>query len=151
MYKADALKQLNEDVTSLYTNIKHKAGIRAVNSFLEGESNFWIDYRTFLIDLLQFFLTHNYFVFNDKYYLQVQGTAMGVTYANVFLGWWEQFYVFSENTDQWTCHINQWLRYSDDLLIIWEGLVESLQQFFDVLNDNNLNLYVYEMYIVPNK
>lgn len=46
------------------------------------------------MELLEFALTHVFFVFKETYNLQVQGTAMGAScmpsYANVFLGMWEQ-------------------------------------------------------------
>ncbi|CAH2324775.1 Hypothetical predicted protein, partial [Pelobates cultripes] len=46
------------------------------------------DYKN---DLLKFILTHNFFLFQNKYYHQVQGTAMGTScapsYANLHLGW----------------------------------------------------------------
>ncbi|MEE6508717.1 hypothetical protein FKM82_022584 [Ascaphus truei] len=48
----------------------------------------------FLMELLVFVLTHNYFVYKNKFYLQKRGTVMGAactpSYANLFLGWWEQ-------------------------------------------------------------
>lgn len=77
------------DVESLYTNISHTNGMAAMTHFLEGRENFDGMLDSFVIDLLDFILQHNYFVFNNTFYKQVSGTAMGArcdpSYANLFL------------------------------------------------------------------
>lgn len=81
------------DVESLYTNIKHEHGIEAITYFLnqKGDGEHMLD--SFLIDLFNFILRHNYFIFDGMYYRPVSGTAMGVccapSCAKLFLGWWE--------------------------------------------------------------
>ena len=48
----------------------------------------------YLLNLLKEVLSQNIFEFNDKFYRQVVGTAMGTavapTYANLFMGWLEE-------------------------------------------------------------
>ncbi|XP_077118798.1 uncharacterized protein LOC143774899 [Ranitomeya variabilis] len=63
------------DVESLYTSIRHSDGLRAVKFFLDA-SNSSIEIKTLICDLLEFSLTHNFFVFKGSFFLQLQGTAM---------------------------------------------------------------------------
>lgn len=47
-----------------------------------------------MLDALDFSLCNNGFTFDSKIFLQTQGIALGMpcapSYANVYLGWWEQ-------------------------------------------------------------
>lgn len=81
------------DIDSLYTNIDITEGIQAIkNIFLKYPDSKRPDKG--LPDLLHINLTHNDFEFNNKYYLQVKGTAMGKkfapAYANIFMAQWEE-------------------------------------------------------------
>ncbi|CAJ0964657.1 unnamed protein product [Ranitomeya imitator] len=73
------------------------------------------DVITFLMGLLEIVLTKNFFMFEDQFYLQVQGTAMG------------------SNTVYQT-HCLLWRRYIDDVFCLWHGTSESLLQFFNEIN-----------------
>lgn len=80
------------DVDSLYTNIPIPAGIEAVrNIFLKYPDPCGPDEG--LLKLLEINLTRNDFVFDNRYYLQIKGTAMGKcfapSYANIFMARWE--------------------------------------------------------------
>ena len=76
------------DVNSLYTNIPHSDGVEACRSFLTMNTTD----QTLINDiptLVDFILTHNLFVFDNKQYLLINGTAMGTkmapTYADIFM------------------------------------------------------------------
>ena len=74
------------DVTSLYTNIPQEEGIaivcRAYETFYENK----LPIPThFLRELLRLILKENSFDFNGKNYLQTHGTAMAVSFANIFI------------------------------------------------------------------
>ncbi|KAM4016291.1 uncharacterized protein ACNLHF_002679 isoform 2-T3 [Anomaloglossus baeobatrachus] len=128
------------DVQSLYTSIAHQDGLRAAEFYLR-----MTDMDQQLVDLLllllKFVLTHNYFLFKDRYYLQERGTAMGAScapsYANLFLGWWERSIEFPSGP---TGAVHMWLRFIDDVFMIWEGEIQQLKQFMDGLNNNRLNI-----------
>ncbi|XP_077123749.1 uncharacterized protein LOC143781120 [Ranitomeya variabilis] len=128
------------DVESLYTSIGHDHGITACHFFL-NMANLDTDLGSFILELLQFSLTHNFFVFKDHYFLQLQGTAMGATcapsYANLFLGLWEREVV---NNTEGIDAVISWSRYIDDVLFIWQGSESSLVLFLNRLNDNQLNI-----------
>ena len=63
------------DVKTLYSSIPHSDGIKACKIFMieNGLTSLEIRNTTKIID---FILTHNYFEFNDKSYIQTHGTAM---------------------------------------------------------------------------
>lgn len=86
---------LSLDVTSLYTSIKHEFGLAAIQYFLCKDQLFHHQQIWFLYASIEFALTHNNFSCLGKHYRQMQGTAMGArfppNYANLFLGYWEQF------------------------------------------------------------
>ena len=122
-------------VASLYTNIPNEEGIRATlyslnnaRSPTERPSN---DYLTLLLEKV---LKCNNFDFNNKHYLQIGGTAMGTkvapAYANTFMGWFEDRYVY-------TYHIQPllWKRFIDDIFVIWSHGEESLEIFINHLNN----------------
>ena len=80
------------DVTSLYTNIPHNEGIKACyEAFVKLENqNIQQPPAEILTDLVEIVLKNNTFEFDNKYYKQLFGTAMGTklapAYANTFLG-----------------------------------------------------------------
>ncbi|XP_069605745.1 uncharacterized protein [Ranitomeya imitator] len=129
------------DVESLYTSIQHMDGLEAVELFL-GMSNLDSLLQALILELLQFVLMHNFFLFKDRFFLQQRGTAMGAacapSYANLFLGLWERE-VFGGGADAAT-HVQCWYRYIDDVLMIWRGPEAALVDFIQALNQNNRNI-----------
>ena len=80
------------DVKSLYTCIPHQEDIEACREALHStlESNPTRPDVNVLMCLLEIVLKNNAFEFNNKFYKQLQGTAMGTklapAYANIFMG-----------------------------------------------------------------
>lgn len=111
------------DVSALYSNIPHALGIEAVDSFLSNEKNIPPAQQTFIKKGIHHILTHNYFSFNGKIYLQTRGTTMGMrfapSYANLFMGNFEKHYI--QNPNPWSEKIIVYKRYIDDLFFIWGG------------------------------
>ena len=79
-------------------------------------------------------LTMNNFTFNDSHYLQIHGTAMGTkmapSFANLFLGLFEKNALRNAPFQPHT-----WLRYIDDIFMIWTESPENLKIFIDYLNN----------------
>ena len=81
------------DVSSLYTNISHE-GVQSSLHFLKSNPEGYRypeqPYPDILGELMNLVLKHNVFEFDEKFYLQIQGTAMGTkmapAYANLFMG-----------------------------------------------------------------
>ena len=123
------------DVSSLYTNIPNIEGIEACKTMLHRERpNARTPTNDSLINLLTLVLSKNNFDFNEKHYLQVGGTAMGTrvapSYANTFMGWFEDTYVYTYNPAP-----TVWKRFIDDIFVIWTHGHESLMNFVHHLNN----------------
>lgn len=123
------------DVNSLYTNIDIQSGISSVKKCFEKYPDPKRPDEE-LLQLLEINLTKNDFVFNEKFYLQIKGTAMGKkfapAYANIFMANWEEE-VFKK------CQKKpfHYLRYLDDIWGIWTGSREEFQDFVDILNSHD--------------
>ncbi|CAJ0935698.1 unnamed protein product [Ranitomeya imitator] len=110
------------DVSSLYTSITHEKGILAVDRLL-NETGTHIKIRRFCTDLLNLVLRDNYFMFEDTFYIQQQGTAMGS----------HKDFVYTHPLFQ--THSRIWRRYIDDIFSIWDGPIDSLISFDKHLNN----------------
>uniref|UniRef100_A0A8C5R1Q4 Reverse transcriptase domain-containing protein n=1 Tax=Leptobrachium leishanense TaxID=445787 RepID=A0A8C5R1Q4_9ANUR len=138
------------DVESLYSCIPHDLGLKHVKFYLETRGDAHSKHTKFVLQLLQFVLTHNFFIFDRTYYRQVTGTAMGTamapSYANLHLGWWEQFVVNGPDLIDFQSSIIEWKRYIDDIFILWRGSRDTFVNFVERLNNNQLNLkFTYEI------
>lgn len=103
------------DVSSMYTNIPTEEGINRVVGFLHLALQ--LDGKTsrLLKKVLKFIMDNNYFEFNGKYYLQINGTAMGTSCAPAYAN------IFMYTLERETLAITQpffFKRYIDDLLLI---------------------------------
>lgn len=101
-------------------------------------------HNEFILQLLGFLLSHNYLIFDAIFYQQKRGTAMGTgcvpNYTNLFLGWWEDRLVFSEEYVAYTSFISFWGRYIDDIPILWEGGEPFFNDFVGFLNTNQIGM-----------
>ena len=72
------------DVNSLFTNIPHTDGINACRSFFNRHTTdpALINDIPILID---FFLTHNLFKFNNDHYLQIKATASALLHRHMMV------------------------------------------------------------------
>ena len=75
------------DIKSLYNNIPHQEGMQycleAIENHYKPKTPLSLKY---LHQMLKFVLENNYFIFDDKFYLQVHRTSMGTpNYANIFM------------------------------------------------------------------
>ena len=88
---------------------------------------------SWLKKLLELILYKNVFRFNDKFYIQEQGTAMGTmmapAYANIFMGTLESGILSETNSSR-----THWKRYIDDIFRAWTDTKERLQRFIKSIN-----------------
>ena len=133
------------DVKSLYTNIPHNEGINSVKTFMERHQ-IPIPTVKIVTTLLTLILTLNNFVFNGIHYLQKLGCAMGTkcapNYANIFMGDFEEKYIypFIEH------YSSLYLRYIDDIFIIWKGTKGEFEKFIKDLNSKHATIkFEYEI------
>lgn len=75
------------------------------------------------------------------------GAAWAPAYACLHLGCWEEEDVFC--LPLYLSHVHTWLRYIDDVLVIWTGNITTLHGFIDQLNVNERNIrltYTYDRF-----
>ncbi|XP_071489266.1 uncharacterized protein [Diadema antillarum] len=126
------------DVKSLYTNIPHDHGVDALRTFLTklDVPNNDIDDIT---SMTEFILKHNYFEFDGKHYLQRKGTAMGTkmapVYANIYMAVLEEDFL-----SKCTLQPSMYLRYIDDIFIIWPHSEKDLAAFHEAFNKHNRHI-----------
>lgn len=122
------------DVESLYTNIPHNSGLDACKHYLNLRPPNSKPSTNFILTLISLILSFNNFKFQDKNYLQIRGTAMGTrmapSYANLYMGLLEKSFLAKQELQPFT-----WIRFIDDIFLIWQHGIESLLFF---LNDLNL-------------
>lgn len=126
------------DVASLYTNIDITSGLNAVKKcFARYPDPKRPDAE--LLQLLEINLTRNDFVFNEDFYLQIKGTAMGKrfapAYANIFMANWEE-----EVFEKCQKKPFYYLRYLDDIWGIWTGSKVEFKEFLDTLNSHDASI-----------
>ncbi|CAJ0925830.1 unnamed protein product [Ranitomeya imitator] len=124
------------DVKDLYTSIPHTDGIHSTRWLLSNNNT-----NSGLIDLcctlLSIVLNNNFFLFEDSYYLQTKGSAMGSNvappYANAYMAHYEDTLIYTNSL--FRQHVLTWKRYIDDIFCIWKGDLDSLQIFFQFLKN----------------
>ncbi|XP_075459935.1 protein Hook homolog 3 isoform X2 [Ascaphus truei] len=128
------------DVSSLYTCIEHTKGLEAIKYWLDKDPLFPEKHRLFILESIHFILTHNYFLFEDDFHLQICGTAMGTrfapSYANLFMGHWEESHVWQNIL--LGAGLVYYGRFIDDIIIIWDGEESEL---FDILSSFSNNSF----------
>ena len=112
------------DVKSLYTIIPHAEGLSAIKYFLEQRIDKTPPTDT-IVRLAELVLTLNTFEFNDQFYRQVKGVAMGTkmgpSFANLFLGFVEKNFL----------EHSLYIRYIDDIFGLSTMTEDDLRHFID--------------------
>ena len=123
------------DVSSLYTNIPNNEGLSAARIALDTHrpQAGIKPTNASLIHLLELVLTKNNFQFNGVNFLQIGGTAMGTkvapSFAVTYMGAFEK-----DNVYTYRLKPTIYLRYIDDIFIIWPHGNDELDQFLTHMN-----------------
>ena len=133
------------DVKSLYTVIPNADGLNALKHFLEQRPT-QNPPTTTLLRLAELILTTNGFSFDDRFYVQVGGVAMGSklgpSYACLFVGYQE--YLISQQYQGPFPHLIK--RYIDDIVGATSLPRHQLQNFIDfVCNFHPAFQFTYEI------
>ena len=95
------------------------------------------------MSLTKFILKSNYFMFDNKYYLQSQGTSMGSlfapNYAKLFMGLWEDRHIFNNNP--FANNILFFRGHIDDIFMGFTGSEDELRAFSDYINSTHPSLH----------
>lgn len=133
------------DIESLYSNIPHTLGLEAIKHWLEKypdilNSRFSKD---FILEGIKLILENNIFCFNNEYFRQEKGTAMGTKFAPVYatltIGYLEEklYENIAEKYDTEFCNYFRvyWKRFLDDCFIPWTKSLDELKTFHKILNN----------------
>ena len=138
------------DVTSLYTNIPHKLGLKAIEYWLDKYSELIHSRfnKSFILEALKVVLKIKHFVFNEEFCGQIAGTNMGnivaPTYATLVMGYLKiQFYEkfkneFGVNNGKYI--EENWCRFLDKCYIALDPTNTNLLKLFDILYDIHDNI-----------
>ena len=124
------------DVVGLYTNIPHQDMYAALRHHLATRHPESIAPPTEdVITVVEHVLRNNVFTFEDKFYRQTCGMAMGSpmapSIANLFMAWLEERML---NSSPVPVRDELWKRFIDDILLLWTGSEDDLQRFVDHIN-----------------
>ncbi|KAJ1103765.1 hypothetical protein NDU88_001186 [Pleurodeles waltl] len=68
------------------------------------------------------------------------GSKFSPSYANLFMRWLEETWLWGPGAACWHTYILYWGRYIDDCFMLWTGDETSLQEFCNYLNANEVNI-----------
>ena len=87
--------------------------------------------------LISLVLRCNTLFFDNRFFRQVKGTAMGtpmaVNFANLFMGKFERE-MLAEFEMIYNMRPKLWIRYIDDVFVVWEGKQQDLKIFLEFAN-----------------
>ena len=131
------------DAVSLYTNIDKELGLCAIEYWMDKHPDLVPEFSTdFVKSAVELILDSNLFHFDDKYYLQTSGTAMGTkmapTYATLAVGYMEEMLYADLRRSQGDVYANyvmdNWKPFLDDCFIFWKDQLGSVEAFQQKLN-----------------
>ena len=120
------------DVVSMFPNIDNELGLGAVSRALDTREQL-LPSTDCILEAVEICLKSNHSLFNEKFYLQVHGTAMGpknaCSYADIAMG----------EIDHKAKHCgpikpSQWWRYRDDIFDLWRQGLAALNSFTEYIN-----------------
>jgi hypothetical protein len=132
------------DIINLYSNIPHDLGLEALTYWLDKSPELINDRfsKEFILEGIALILNNNIFTFNNQYFKQLKGTAMGTkvapTYATLVLGYLEdklyQKLLLEQDKNFAYYFQTHWKRFQDDCFIFWNKSLDDLHKFERILN-----------------
>ncbi|OCT76280.1 hypothetical protein XELAEV_18031476mg [Xenopus laevis] len=98
--------------------------------------------NNYILEALEYLLTHNFFRFDSTFYLQKCGTSIGVKFPPTPTSLWgggRRPFIFG-GVSQNLSKVHFYKRHVDDLLFIWNGTEDEFNGFIKNLNTNDCNL-----------
>jgi len=125
------------DIINLYTSIPTNELPPIISNILR-QSNINENLIVNILTILNFCLSQNFFIFNNKFYEQPIGLAMGnplsPLMANIYMDYIEQNYIMKIQS------IKYWFRYVDDCLVFTNGTIDDLKNTSILLNAIHPNI-----------
>lgn len=134
-------EMISLDIVNMYANIPIDETITLIeNNFTNNNVTNKHTINEAII-LLRMIMKQNYFNFNNKTYIQNEGLPMGSpisgTMANVFIDHIENTFI---NSLKPICPIIEWLRYVDDIFIIFDNNLITAQEILDKINKLHMKI-----------
>jgi len=130
------------DVSNLFTSVPTGDCLKIISELL-SESDSSDDEVSCILDLLRVALKQNFFVFNNLFFEQPSGLAMGCNLspflADIFMDNLENK-LFSSSSP-WVTSIKFWCRYVDDVFCILSGNIDDIYHVLDLLNGLHPNIH----------
>ncbi|CAF4678035.1 unnamed protein product, partial [Rotaria socialis] len=143
-YLKSTTKLFTADVENLYTMVPREGGIKALMEFLNKHTKngkigpFTID---MILRMARLILDTNYFVYNDKYYHQKRGGAMGSAFtqvfANIYMLEWEQ-----ELIQHQASRNEIYGRYIDDIFMTTNMNIDEITTLLDKVQHKDPNIKI---------
>eukprot|EP00745_Piridium_sociabile_P005366 TRINITY_DN13285_c0_g1_i1.p1 TRINITY_DN13285_c0_g1~~TRINITY_DN13285_c0_g1_i1.p1 ORF type:complete len:744 (-),score=124.94 TRINITY_DN13285_c0_g1_i1:151-2382(-) len=131
----NSVKLVTIDVVGLYTNIPHDEIETALRFHLQGGQVDGIPPTDKIIQVVDHILKNNVFKFEDRIFKQIFGTAMGTpmapSVAILFMAWLEKRMLAGSPVP---IQEDNWRRFIDDIIMLWTGTEEELEQFTEYIN-----------------
>lgn len=123
---------LSLDVVALYTNIPHEELRETLRDVFDRRDNL-VPPTHFLLDLVDVLIEKNYFIFNENYYLQINGVAMSSAFApsaaNLYMSQFEQQFILNPTANPYYRNIKIFYQYINDIFCIYAD--QSTYKVFD--------------------
>lgn len=131
------------DIVNLYTSVPIQETINILQQNLQKNSNLPHEAIDELINLTTVILKQNYFKFQNNFYHQTEGLAMGSPLSSImseiFLNYIENRYLFTDANR----HLNKiifYYRYVDDTIILFDGNSRQLSLLNSYISNIHKNL-----------
>ena len=135
-------KLMSFDIVNLYTNVPVTQTINIVQENLERSGSLNQQEVQELIMLLRVILSQNYFTFDNRFFAQDDGLAMGSPLsgflADLYLNHFENEYVLSHK-NRFYKKIISYTRYVDDTFLVFDGTrrqAEILNKYINSIHPN---------------
>ena len=119
-------------IVNMFPSIDDNLGLKTVFEILESRVNKFHPTQS-VIEALELCLTFNNFIFNNKNYLQTDGTVQGphmsCSYADLALA------TFDNRALAYNCGHTAWKRFRNDVSVVWTHDSAALNFFLDRLNN----------------
>lgn len=127
------------DVVSLFTNIPTNELKIIINKYME-KININFTKRHEINTLLNTCIEQNYFRFNNNFYSQSSGLAMGSPISPILAEFFMDYMEESIEKLKSFKNVFFYRRYVDDILIIWTGTNRQLHMFLEEINKINKSI-----------
>lgn len=116
------------DVVAFYTNIDAKQCAKVVHGAWKHYNSQSKIHGRFIAQMIRFVMENNFFSFQDEWYQQVEGLAMGTAsapvLANLYAGYLER-----QANIPFQKGVLKYMRYIDDVLMVFQGTEKELTDF----------------------